>query len=334
MLHYALPKWFHKCLRINVRGLIVLVLIIGAGLSWIVHGARIQREAVVAIRRDGGFVSYDWERKGHSRWDGQFWQSDGKPEAPEWLVHLLGADYFGHAVSVALGQRGSPSTLSNIGRLNHVDRLDFHGPFVTDAGLAHLKGLTKLNYLNFGYRGYDCTGGTSTWAPARVTDAGMPYLKGLAILSFLDLSGTQVSDVGLENLAGLTELLSLRLSDTRVSDAGLAHLEGMTKLSDLDLSGTAVSDEGLAHLKALTNLAFLRIRGTQITDAGLAHLKGLTELRMLDLSDTRITDAGLAHLKGLTKLFDIDLRGTQVSGGGERDEVDCLAGIPQLRSAP
>jgi hypothetical protein len=51
------PKAWRRRLRISVRGLIVLVLIIGAELGWIVQGARIQREAVAAIRRDGGVVS-------------------------------------------------------------------------------------------------------------------------------------------------------------------------------------------------------------------------------------------------------------------------------------
>jgi hypothetical protein len=50
-----------RFLRFSVRGLIVLVLVIGAGLGWLVRSARIQREAVVAIVEDGGVVVYDWQ---------------------------------------------------------------------------------------------------------------------------------------------------------------------------------------------------------------------------------------------------------------------------------
>ncbi len=304
------PKTWRRRLRISVRGLIVLVLIIGAGLGWIVQGARIQREAVAAIRRDGGVVSYDWERISFNG------QSEGKPGAPKWLVDRLGVDYFGHAVYVRLGRPGSPSALRHIGRLSHVKILDLHGPFVTDAGLAHLVGLTNLCYLDIGDRVDDCTGTITLRGAARVTDAGMPYLKGLTKLSFLDLNGTQVGDVGLAHLAGLTRLEDLRLEDTRVTDAGLAHLAEMTKLRDLELDGTAVTDAGLAHLKTLIGLRFLGLRGTQITDAGLAHLEHLTELSTLDLRDTRITNAGLEHLKGLSALGLLDVRGTQVSRAG------------------
>ncbi len=142
------PKTWRRRLRISVRGLIVLVLIIGAGLGWIVNGARIQREAVAAIRRDGGVVLYDWERNGQWQWNGQSYESDGEPGAPRWLVDRLGVDYFGHVVSVALREPGSPSALRNIGRLSHVKILDLHGPFVTDAGLEHLEGLPALGLLD------------------------------------------------------------------------------------------------------------------------------------------------------------------------------------------
>jgi hypothetical protein len=50
------PWWRH--LLFSVRGLLVLVLLIGAGLGWTVRNARIQREAVAAIKSAGGGVTY------------------------------------------------------------------------------------------------------------------------------------------------------------------------------------------------------------------------------------------------------------------------------------
>jgi hypothetical protein len=49
---------WRRLLRFSVRGLIVLVLVIGAGLGWVVRSARIQREAVAAIKSAGGGVTY------------------------------------------------------------------------------------------------------------------------------------------------------------------------------------------------------------------------------------------------------------------------------------
>jgi hypothetical protein len=47
---------WRRYLRFSVRGLIVVVLLMGAWLGSIVRSARIQREAVAAIRKVGGRV--------------------------------------------------------------------------------------------------------------------------------------------------------------------------------------------------------------------------------------------------------------------------------------
>lgn len=46
---------------LSVRGLMILILMIGCGLGWVMHRARVQREAVEAIIRAGGEIIYDWE---------------------------------------------------------------------------------------------------------------------------------------------------------------------------------------------------------------------------------------------------------------------------------
>ena len=131
----------------------------------------------------------------------------------------------------------------------------------------------------------------------QVTDAGLAHLKGLAGLQWLSLRGTQVTDAGLAHLKGLAGLQKLSLSDTQVTDAGLAHLKGLAGLQELDLNETRVTDAGLAHLKRLAGLPALYLGGTQVTDAGLAHLKGLGGLRWLSLSRAPVTDAGLTELR-------------------------------------
>ena len=47
--------------RISVRGLMILVLVLGAWMGWKIHRARAQRRAVAAIRGVGGRVDYDWQ---------------------------------------------------------------------------------------------------------------------------------------------------------------------------------------------------------------------------------------------------------------------------------
>jgi hypothetical protein len=49
-----------RLLRPSIRSLILFVLVFAIGLAWLVHGARIQRDAVRAIREAGGIADYDW----------------------------------------------------------------------------------------------------------------------------------------------------------------------------------------------------------------------------------------------------------------------------------
>ncbi len=43
--------------RLSVRALMVLVLVCGGWLGWVVHRARVQKDAVAAIERAGGGIS-------------------------------------------------------------------------------------------------------------------------------------------------------------------------------------------------------------------------------------------------------------------------------------
>ena len=84
---------------------------------------------------------------------------------------------------------------------------------MTDTGLACVKDLPNLQYLSLLYN--------------NITDAGLAELKGLTKLKLLDLRGcTQISDAGLEQIKGLTNLKSLKLRNPAVTDAGLAYLAG------------------------------------------------------------------------------------------------------------
>jgi internalin A len=168
--------------RFSVRGLIVLVLVIGAWLGWIVRSARIQRDAVAAIKNAGGNVRYDWERNNCEGIPG------GKPCAPPWLVDLIGADYFGHVTGVAVSSPTpvTAATLAHVGRLSRLEMLGLSSSSVDDEGLANLKRLNELVYLDLG--------GT------QVTDVGILHLSGLTKLRALGLAGTKVTDAGVKEL--------------------------------------------------------------------------------------------------------------------------------------
>src|SRR3954451_22428566 len=95
--HPTRSWWRRPGVRPVVRALVVVVLLVGGGLGWVVHRARVRRVAVAAIVRGGGEDLYDWGGTHDRDPDGPVYRPNpgGKPDWPKWLIDHLGPDYFG-----------------------------------------------------------------------------------------------------------------------------------------------------------------------------------------------------------------------------------------------
>jgi internalin A len=252
---------WRRFLRFSLRGLIALVLVIGLGLGWIVRSARIQREAVAAIKDAGGSVWYDWEWHNGRKFP-------GKPWAPEWLIRAIGVDYFGRVACVTYSRRAIEFGLALAVEIQKRPHRSQYSP----------------PYSGVRAPGYD--------------GAFTADLKSLGELSDLDLSSTDVTDDGLANLAGLTNLVYLNLEGTQITDAGLIHLERLTKIETLYLPSNRITDAGLSDLTGLAKLSRLCLLGdSQVTDSGLRRLERLPNLIYLDLRGTQVTGAAVKELQ-------------------------------------
>ena len=122
-------------------------------------------------------------------------------------------------------------------------------PSTTDEQLAEkLKGRADLKSLDLSY----CR---------EITDEGLAHLKGLTKLKELSLASTKITDAGLVHLKGLTKLKELGLASTKITDAGLVHLKGLSKLELLYLKETEITDAGVKDLKeALPDCRTIRER--------------------------------------------------------------------------
>ncbi len=168
-------------------------------------------------------------------------------------------------------------------RVGRGQKLDLYDAPVTDTTLAGLAGdLPGLRFLSL--------------ADTAVTDAGLAHVARLTRLEELHLDNCPVTDAGVAQLAPLARLRILDLKGTRVTDAGLAVLRHFPRLQALYLTRTAITDAGLAHVARLADLRTLILWDTAITDAGLEHLAGLHRLTDLILWNTRVTAAGAAAL--------------------------------------
>jgi hypothetical protein len=199
----AVSKPWRHWLRISVLGQIVLVLIIGAALSRLVHGARLQHDAVATIRKAGGSIYYDWQC---------LFECCGKKSRdprPRWLADQLGIDYFGHVKYVFCDASNADSLL--IRHLSQVEWLDLRNSGLTEFGLSSLLGFDRLRHMQLG--------GT------KIIDAGLVRFERFTGLSWLEVPDTGVSDEGLRRLELLTHLETLDLRGTRVTDIGVHRLQ-------------------------------------------------------------------------------------------------------------
>ena len=179
MVMTAPDKPRRRWLRFSLRSLFLLIVVIAVSLGWTLYKVRQQGIAVAALREMGCSFTY-----GNPDPSGSPYPST----VLERLRKLLGED--------------EPRSVTCV---------QGHSSQITDAGLVHVRGLTRLEILFLNN--------------TQVTDAGLVHLGGLTQLVELDLAATQITDAGLFRLGGLSRLRSLTLGKTQVTDAGVQRLQ-------------------------------------------------------------------------------------------------------------
>jgi hypothetical protein len=288
------PSWHRPRVRLSVRALMASVLIVSCGLGWLVHRARLQRNAVAAIRKAGGRVFYDWEFRyvpnGAFNFTGR---TGGRPRGPKWLIDVLGPDYFDSVKIVYLGKaRDLDSLMPDVGRLGRLEVLLINSGTLTEAGSAYLPGLARLRYL--------CLDRFS-----RVTGPALKDVARLRRLRRLDLLGSELNDADLAPLKGLTDLEYLRLYCPNLTDAGLVHLSGLSSLRRMDLGPCRITDAGLKPLAGLANLRTLVIEQPDLVDLiGMNPRAARAQLSLM-LGGAGLTEQGVARLREAMPLLRI-----------------------------
>ena len=291
-------RWF----QYRLRSLMLLMLLVGIGMTWLVaikHRAERQKEAVEIVVKNGGMVLYDYQEYTLPSGATNF-SDNAQPPGPAWLRTLLGDDFFTNVVGTRIVTQAG---LDQLAKLPQIQRLELGGAAVTDSILDQLNELSRLDRL-----GLENTS---------VTDNGMKKLAGLTQLKWLILNGnTGITDDGLKRIAGLRQLEYLDLSLSNVTDAGLKHLRLMTHLQELRLGNTRITGAGLRELVELPQLHNLYVNDIQLNDTSAEPLSRLGQLQKLDLDATQITDAGLEPLGKLKSLRGLALYRTHVTDEG------------------
>ena len=126
---------------------------------------RKERDAVAALLKLGGLVLYDYQFDSSGR---QI--SSGEPTGPAWLRHLFGENFFTEVKVVGLRlTKATDIDLDNLKGMTRLQRLGLSATAISDAGLVRLEELTDLQSLSLGLYGGE----------SNVTDAGLEHIKGL-----------------------------------------------------------------------------------------------------------------------------------------------------------
>lgn len=275
---------------LGVRALMLLILAMCAGLGWVAHRAKVQRDAVAAIRKAGGTVEYDlnWHRVRGPTGDKclRLGSTRVTSRGLGALENMLGLSSLSMADSHI-------DDLSPIRHLVRIENLTLGPCPIDDGGLAPIASYKDLDSLYL--------------HETRVTGAGLKRLHGLQSFTVLRLRGSWITDAHLDGLAALP-VRTLDLNGTAITAAGLCRLRALPALHRLHLAGTQISDAGLAEFARFPALGELNLSNTSITDAGLLSLASAGRSKRylhVTTAGTKITEAGVAAVKSVRPSWQI-----------------------------
>ena len=226
--------------------------------------------------------------------------------------------------------------------LPDLNYLDLSLTRITDQGMSEIKNLPGIVELSLYYAEY-------------VTDEGLAAIKGWKHLKRLNVHGAKVSDTTLDHISGITTLESLNIGSAMITDVGLERLVSLPNLKELTIGGNKLGDAGLQALRQMPGITYLNLKGRQGTDANvwtigmsetglnaILTLKDLRELRLgcasigvgvegkrfATVTPVNVTSRWLERMKALNKLETLELEGCRLV---DDESLAVLAGFPSLR---
>jgi Leucine-rich repeat (LRR) protein len=185
--------------------------------------------------------------------------------------------------------------MTPIGKLTNLKVLRFtNNGKLTDAGMAQLAGLTKLE--NFSFVGTQMTG------------KAYAHFEGFTKLTRVSHRGSLIDDEGLRQLCDhLPNLESLSLAHAKFTDVGAPHLAKLTKLKGLEVGAAKATSQSLRHIAKLP-LEYLQLGEGFDSSACFPLIKDIVTLRRLTLTNAQaLTDADLQALADLSQLTHLEI---------------------------
>jgi len=251
-------------LSFGLRTMFFVMTLICIGLGIFASRAARTHRSISKLESVKAGIYYDYQ------YDSAGQRTDDAPSpAPSWLRGTIAEEFYRKTQTVDLAYgwnrqtRESKVTNDDLVLFENLPGIEIlelgNNPAVTDAGLVHLAGLSKLKTLYLYETG--------------VVGPGLRHLVSLKNIEAFGFMNMPLTGEGFEHLHKLPKLRWLNLGNTKINDAALTHIAKTQTLETLVLSRTDITDLGLEHLKSLSSLQTLSLDGTDVTAEGVARLE-------------------------------------------------------------
>ena len=304
---------------LGLRGLLVLILIIGLGLGYLGRQASNLRQAKGALEKCGGYII--WEDRfvwlgGARYYDPQQGES---VDHPTWFRRVLGDDVFHQPRAVLLMPRGRP-----VGPLPATPEVDIHRAMTL---VRRLEGIEAIDVSDY-----------------PINDAQLQTLLAWPDLRRLELENTSgLFSAGFAEIAKLRNLRELKLGNLKDGKLALAMAAELPQLEDLSLdqkAGVEVpfglmddqSDELRAKWFREGEFGPAVFQKDSLKEAKARFLQKYADQNSLNLrnfTDLPFTDADLASLRNVEDLKSLSLPKSLITNAGARA---LQAAVPTLKT--
>jgi hypothetical protein len=241
------------------------------------------------------------------------------------------SDFAIYEITFPMTAKATDETFALVAGVPDLERLRVNGRIST---LSPVAGLNKLIELNIYSSGSDPDDGNS------LSEEEMRHLEGLTQLESLTMGIKGFTGQGCRHLRGAAKLTKLFLGQKGetarpIDEAGAAVIARLTSLTSLSLRGNVFAPASSAAFRtivAMPNLTTLDLGDTTITREMLLEIGKMPKLQSLNLSTCRLETQEFSllapcagHLTALSFGYDTDL-----SDAGVKEIADTLVNLKEF----
>ena len=208
------------------------------------------------------------------------------------------------------------ASLSAIGSLTGLKKLDIQSCRLKPGSLEHIKGLEHLTELSV------CNN--------RLGRKDMRVIGSMGSLARLSVGYCELGPGSIEPLGGLGRLRELNASGNVLSGRDMSAIGKMKGLTLLDVGSCGLGPEDLEHLRGLGNLEEIDVSGSTLEKGSISVVGSMKGLRRLHMRDCRLGPGCFDQLGDLESLEELDISRTELGRDG-MSAVGRMRGLVALK---